>query len=133
MYRNLFHSLLLLITLVAVFLSCKKTVENEPKPLPEWEDKSADSATLTITVETQEGFYMVGSYVDLALSNDSMVNGILVRRAPTDGAGKVIFRRLYPRKYFVNCIAYNNGSTYFGNFHTPLPPGSVKDTVLFVH
>jgi len=133
MYRNLFHSLLLLITLAAVTLSCSKTVDNETKPLPEWEDKSADSATLAITVETQEGFYMVGSYVDLALSNDSMVNGILVRRSPTNASGRVTFRKLYPRNYFVNCIAYYNGSTYFGNFHTPLPPGSVKDTILFVH
>ena len=133
MYRNSLHSLLFLIMIAALLLSCKKTIDNETKPLPEWEDKSADSATLTITVQTQEGFYMVGSYVDLALSNDSMVNGILVRRAPTDGAGKVIFRRLYPRKYFVNCIAYFNGSTYFGNFQTLMPAGSVKDTVLFVH
>lgn len=111
----------------------QKTITPDPQPLPEWEDKSADSATLLLTVETQDGTFMTGSYVNLALSDDSLNKNIWVRRSVTNGAGRISFSRLYPRKYFSNCQAYYNGMTYFGSFHIYLPPGSVKDTVLFVH
>jgi len=124
----------ILLTMVAIFLlSCRNTLIPDPQPLPEWEDKSADSTTLTVTVKTQVGTYMVGSYVSLALSTDSLGKDLWVRSSVTDGAGRVRFSRLYPRTYYSNCYAYYNGMTYYGSFHITMPPKAVKDTLLFVH
>lgn len=122
-----------MVIVVYFSFSCKRKINPDPQPLPEWEDKSADSATLSVTVETQDGIFMIGSWVSLALSDDSLNKSNWVRRAITDGGGRVRFSRLYPRKYFSNCQAYYNGMTYFGAFHIQMPPQSVKDTVLFVH
>jgi len=124
----------ILLTMVAIFLlSCRNTLNPDPQPLPEWEDKSADSATLTVSVQTQDGTFMAGAYVSLALSADSLEKNLWVRRSATDGAGRVRFSRLYPRIYYSNCSAYYNGMTYIGSFHITMPPQAVKDTLLFVH
>ncbi len=124
---------IMLFIVTCFFPSCKNTLNPDPLPVPEWEDKSADSTTLTVTVQTQDGTYMTGSYVSLALSTDSLNRNIWVRRSVTDGAGRVRFTRLYPRIYYSNCYAYYNGMTYYGSFHITMPPRSAKDTLLFVH
>ncbi|MCK9203310.1 MAG: hypothetical protein M0P58_02600 [Bacteroidales bacterium] len=114
-------------------ISCKKTLDTEKADLPPWEDKSSDSATLEVTVETQYGIFMTGAYLNLALSNDSLNNKIWVRRSITDGAGHVVFSRLYPRIYYANCYVYLNGYSYYGSFNIKMPPQSIKDTLLYVH
>ncbi|NCA75781.1 MAG: hypothetical protein EOM90_05560 [Alphaproteobacteria bacterium] len=122
-----FCSLLLLI-----LFSCNKIEEEQP-PVPAWEDSGADSCTLVVTVQTQEGIYLTSSYVNLALNQDSLNKGLLVRRAVTDGVGKVKFSRLYPLKYFGNCFANIQGQTLFGSFRIAFPPSTKKDTILIVH
>ena len=112
--------------------SCNKLEEDE-NPVTPWENTGPDSARLTVTVQTQAGILMVGSYVNLALSQDSLNKNLLVRRVMTDGVGKAVFSRLYPRKFYSNCFAYIEGKSLFGSFRITIMPYAVRDTVLIVH
>jgi len=118
--------------MVVAVASCNKLEENEP-PVAPWENTGPDSARLTVTVQTQSGILMVGSYVNLALSQDSLNKNLLVRRVMTDGVGKAVFSRLYPRKFYSNCFAYIEGKSLFGSFRITIMPYAVRDTVLIVH
>ena len=132
MVRKFIPYILTLVFLTMLWASCHK-MEDNPTPVATWEDKGPDSVTLTVTVQSQEGIFMVGSFVNLALNQDSLNNGLLVRRSSTDAVGRAHFDRLYPRKYFSNCFAYYMGQSFFGSFKMQLPPYAIRDTVLIVH
>ncbi len=123
-------SALILITLL--WVSCKNKIDN-PIPIPVWEDYDPDSATLTVTVQTQQGVFMVGSFVYLALNKDSLDKGILVRSASTNAVGRALFNRLYPRKYWAVCYARRDSLSLSGRFNIQLPPYAIRDTILTVH
>jgi len=123
-------SALILITLL--WASCKNKIDN-PIPLPEWEDYDPDSVTLTVTVQTQQGIFMVGSFVNLALNQDSLDKGILVRSASTNGLGRALFSRLYPGKYWAVCYARRDSVSLSGRFTIQLLPYAIRDTILIVH
>ena len=118
--------------LALILFGCNK-IEEEQSPVPVWEDTNADSCSLGVTVQTQEGIFLNSSYVNLALNQDSLNKGLLVRRSVTDGVGKVKFSRLYPRRYFGNCFANMQGQSLFGSFRITLPPSSIKDTIIIVN
>jgi len=122
------------ITFFCLFLlSCVK-YSTEPLPIPVWEDNSADSARLNILVKTAQGLLLTaGTSVKLALSQDSLTKSLLVRLSSTNAAGVVIFRKLYPRKLYYNCIAITNDQTFYGSGWARLSPGLTTDTTLIVH
>jgi len=113
-------------------LSCMKHGTDAP-PVPVWEDNAADSARLNILVQTPQGMILIGQYVNLALSRDSLSKSLLVRKTATGAGGVVIFRKLYPRVIFYNCMAVTSGQTFFGSGSVSLSAGSIKDTMLIVH
>jgi len=122
--------------LVAMFVlpicwsSCKK-VEDSP-PVAPWEDLGPDSVTLNMYVVTNQGFPVVGAYIYLYLSQDSLANNLFIRRANTDVGGRAHFNRLYPRTFIGTCIANYLGQTLHGNFKIQLPPYAIRDTSLIV-
>jgi hypothetical protein len=126
------YNILALILLNLLLFSCHKD-QLDPIPVPVWENYGPDSVTLTVTIQTQQGIFMFGSYVNLALNQDSLNNGLLVRRNITDGVGRVRFNRLYPRKYYSNCFAFFQNQSLYGSFSIQLPPYAIRDTVLIVH
>jgi hypothetical protein len=132
MARNFIpYGLSALIFLTMLWASCNNVPVN-PDPVPVWEDKGHDSVTFTVIVKTQQGLYVVGSVVNLALNQDSLNNKLFIRRTSTDGVGRATFKRLYPRKFFSNCFASFQGQSLFGSFTIQLPPGAIRDTVLIV-
>lgn len=126
-----YHLSALLITTI-LWTSCNKMAEN-PSPIAVWEDKSADSVTFSVVVQTQVGIFMIGTYVNLALSLDSLNKGLLVRHSSTDGAGRARFNRLYPRQYYSNCFANYLGQSLYASFKIQLPPAANRDTTIIVH
>jgi hypothetical protein len=130
------NALLMPVLIIAIaslfFISCRKTT-SDPIVIPVWEDNSADSAKLSIKVMTPQGMVLVGQYVNLALSTDSLAKKILVRSTPSNTSGSAVFNKLYPRKFYYNCIALNNGITYFGSGSANMLPSSTKDTTLIVY
>lgn len=132
--KNSVIKILPLTLLTMLLISCQKhTIETDPKPVPPWENFGPDSATLSVTIQTQQGIFMIGSYVNLALNQDSLNNGLMVRRVSTDASGRARFNRLYPRKYYSNCFAYYQTFSLFGSFTMQLPPSAIRDTILIVH
>ena len=123
---------LILITGFLVILSCTHKLDPAPNPIPEWIDNDADSATLTITVQTEQGILLAGQFINLALSADSLASVSLIRQGFTDGAGRAIFRKLYPRKIFFNCNATYMSQPLFGSGKINVPPFSIRDTILTV-
>jgi hypothetical protein len=131
--KNTLLKILLLVFMPMLLISCQKHTVEEDKPIPPWENSGPDSVTLSVTVQTQQGIFMIGSYVNLALNQDSLNNGIYVRRVSTDATGHARFNRLYPRKYYSNCFANYQTFSLYGSFTIQLPPYAVRDTVLIVH
>ena len=132
--KNCYSPILLLIILQMLLISCHKNeLPPDTTPVPQWEDFGPDSVTLTVTVQTQQGIFMIGSYVNLALNQDSLNNGIFVRRVSTDAAGRARFNRLYPRNYYSNCFASYQTYSLYGSFTMQLPPSAIRDTILIVH
>ncbi|MCK9220655.1 MAG: hypothetical protein PHF97_07035 [Bacteroidales bacterium] len=131
MIRKQITGLFVLVLLISFSTSCHKISDNNP--LPSWEDTSADSVTLTVTVMTQDGFLINGCYIYLALSKDSLKNNLLVRSQYSDGAGRVKFSRLYPRILYANCFANYGEKSLYGSFHIKLLPGTVRDTTLTLY
>jgi len=76
---------------------------------------------------------LVGQYVSLALSKDSLSASNLVRKTQTNGSGIAVFSKMYPRVIYYNCMAVTFGNTYFGSGSIRLLPGVKKDTILMVH
>ena len=130
------HSLLMAVfaitTGILLLMSCMKSTTPAP-PVPVWEDNGADSTTLKIAVQTAQGLVLVGQYVSLALSRDSLSANNLVRKTPTNGLGVAVFSKMYPRVIYYNCIAVTFGNTYFGSGWLRLSAGVKKDTILIVH
>ena len=115
-----------------LMLSCVKK-NPEPVPVPVWEDNSADSARLNIRVQTAQGLLLTaGTSIKLALSPDSLTQSLLVRLSSTNAAGVAVFRKLYPRKLYYNCIAITNVQTFYGSGWARLSPGLTTDTTLIV-
>ncbi|MEI7499572.1 MAG: hypothetical protein WCK84_03900 [Bacteroidota bacterium] len=119
-----------LIFLTLFWVSCKKT-NPEPTPIPEWENTDPDSATLNVIVQTQQGIFLFGAYVYLYL--DSLNERVLVRTAMTNGAGRVRFARLYPRKFYTKSFATYQGISLNGSFTIQMPPYATRDTILIVY
>jgi len=111
---------------------CKQLSDNGNDPLPGWEDTGADSATLNIWVQTNQGFLVFGQYVNLALSQDSLNHSLLVRRQLTNGQGAAVFNRLFPLHYYYNCFSVSYTGSLFGASHIYIGPSQIKDTVLIV-
>ena len=128
-------SVRLMMYMAAIFclflLSCIKHGQ-EPTPLPVWEDNTADSARLNILVQTRQGYIFTGQYVNLALSSDSLSKNILVRKTVSNGAGISVFRKLYPRVIYYNCIAITPSQAFFGSGRIRLSAGMTRDTTLIV-
>jgi len=122
----------LTVIFILIILSCVKS-GGDPPVIPVWEDNSADSARLNILVQTPQGLIQVDQYVSLALSKDSLGNKLLVRQVKTGLGGIAVFRKLYPRILYYNCVAITNGQTFFGSGSARMLPGMRKDTVLIVH
>jgi hypothetical protein len=112
-------------------ISCNKTTPNS-NPIPTWEDNGADSAVLRILVQTQQGQFLIGQYVNLALSLDSLNKKVLVRQTQTNSAGVAVLRKLYPRVIYFNCIAITASGALSGTGHVRLQASSTKDTILTV-
>jgi len=130
---NTLRLVLLAITIgMAFILSCAKSGSNPP-PVAVWEDNSSDSASLNLTVQSAQGQILVNQYVNLALSTDSLNAGNLVRKTATNSAGVAVFRKLYPRIIYFNCVAVTSTQTFYGSGKVRLLPGMVKDTILTVH
>jgi hypothetical protein len=119
-------------TALLMMAGCNKLEVNND-PIPVWEDWDADSATLNVSIQTQGGVFLVGQFVNLALSQDSLNAGHLVRRVSTDGNGRVVFYRLFPGKYYMNCFSTYLGETQYGSGNISLGPYEVRDTLLIVH
>jgi len=136
MDKRMVHALRIAVfaTTAGVFLliSCMKNT-TPPPPVPVWENNGADSLTLRIAVQTAQGMVLVGQFVSLALSKDSLSNNNLVRKTPTNGAGVAVFSKMYPRIIYYNCMAVTYGNSYFGSGSVRLRPGIRKDTILIVH
>jgi hypothetical protein len=131
MMRKVIPYLLVAMFVLPLFWSSCKKVEDSP-PVAPWEDLGPDSVTLNMYVLTQQGIQVVGAYVYLYLSLDSLANSLFIRRVNTDGMGCAHFNRLYPRKFIGNCIANYQGMTLHGNFTIQLPPYAIRDTSLIV-
>lgn len=125
---------LFLLIISGLLASCRKPSGEPPPPVPVWEDNSADSASLSVTVKTSLGILVAGQYVNLALSSDSLKNQVLVREPGyTNAAGIASFRKLYPRKIFFDCKVITATQVYYGTATINLVPGGNKDTVLIVN
>jgi len=131
MVQGLRISIFILPLLCITILSCQKHVN--PPPVATWEDNGPDSTVLSIFVQTPQGLIMYGQFVNLALSQDSLNNKLLVRRTATNATGIAIFRKLYPRIIYYNCYAVNNVQTFYGSGHIHLLPSAKRDTVLIVY
>jgi len=118
---------------ILLLYACGHKLGNNLEPIPIWENKKADSVTFRVTVQTMNGTYLYGEYVNLALSLDSLNKGTLVRRTMTNSLGIAEFRRLYPRVYYYNCFVTNELGTFFGSGHASLPPYAIRDTILVVY
>jgi hypothetical protein len=112
-------------------LSCAKS--SSDTPVQAWEDDGADSARLNILLQTPQGLILMGQYISLGLSSDSLSKSLLVRKTASGAGGVAVFRKLYPRKIFYNCIAVTNGQTFYGSGNVRLNASSTKDTTLIVH
>jgi hypothetical protein len=132
MTRSQWFFCLGVLPVVLVFFSCNK-LENNDKPIPVWENWEADSATLTVSIQTQDGNYIVGQFVNLALTQDSLNNGLFVRRTATDGTGHVLFNRLFPSLYYLNCFSNYQGQMTFGSGKIRLGEYEIRDTILILH
>jgi hypothetical protein len=127
------HMIIYSMAIFCLFLlSCQKNGSG-PSPIPVWEDNSADSARLNILVQTSQGMVLTGQYANLALSRDSLTNNLFVRKTGTGGTGVAVFRKLYPRILYYNCVAVTSGQTFFGSGSARLSAGLTKDTTLIVH
>ena len=113
-------------------ISCAKSGSDKP-PLPTWEDNGADSATLRVLVQTNQGTIFYGQNVNLALSRDSLSAKLLVRQVPTNTYGIAVFRKLYPRIIYYNCYVITSTRNFYGSGYLRLPAGAMKDTILIVY
>ncbi len=132
MEKRYYFLILVIFSLTFVIVACNK-LETNDNPLPVWEDTGPDSVTFSVTVQTLEGILLPGQYVNLAFSQDSMAQGIMVRRVATNGIGRAHFPRLYPRKYYYNCYATYLTNIYYGYSLIKLNPMDIRDTILTVH
>lgn len=122
----------ILIPLILTYVSCHKLDPN-PNPLPVWEDLSSDSVTINATMQTVSGHLLTGQYLNYALSQDSLNKGILIRSIPTDSKGIAIARKLYPRRYFISCVATYQSKVYSGSYVINTKPSQRIDTLLLVY
>ena len=130
-WHLIYTSLCAMAVVCLLTLSCAK--HSSDTPVQTWEDNGADSARLNILLQTPQGLILMGQYISLALSSDSLSKSQLLRKTATGAGGVAIFRKLYPRRIFYTCIAVTNGQTFFGSGNVRLKAASTKDTILIVH